>query len=212
MWWSLLISVAHVTTGAHLNHVLKYKGWASTGSHWPRESSPLPLESWPWPLILPLIGGPHVHLGKLAPCLIMGMGELGLPLIWGVVVPAAQINQVSYHPGAHLGLWVGTPQYLPQLWPARVHEGLALLHSHRISMTRGNSRRSERRFSEGPALMVYQKLEALNQTNNSLHNEHFQVKLFGQKAWYTAAPSVTETNKEAIERQGKWRRGGLLFV
>lgn len=36
------------------------------------------------------------------------------------------------------------------------------------------------RFSEGPVLMPYQKPEALNLTNDSLHSKHLQVKLFGQ--------------------------------
>lgn len=45
-------------------------------------------------------------------------------------------------------------------------------------MTLDNSRLSERSLREGPALMVYQKSEALHLTNN---NEHFQVKLSDRK-------------------------------
>ena len=41
-------------------------------------------------------------------------------------------------------------------------------HSHRNSVTTGNSRGSQRKLSEGPVLMVHQKPEALNQTNNSV--------------------------------------------
>ena len=48
-------------------------------------------------------------------------------------------------------------------------------------MTQGNNRISESSFSEGPVLVVYQKPEVLNLTNNLLYNEHLQVKLFGQK-------------------------------
>ena len=61
---------------------------------------------------------------------------------------------------------------LPNIYPIfdlleRV-KGLALQdHSYRIFMTWGNSRLSERRFSEGLSLMLYQKPEALNLTSNT---------------------------------------------
>ena len=62
-------------------------------------------------------------------------------------------------------------------------EGVVLLnHSHRISMTQGNSRISDRNMGEGPVLMVDQKPEALNLTNNSFYSEHFQIKLFQQRS------------------------------
>lgn len=40
--------------------------------------------------------------------------------------------------------------------------------SHRISMILGNNKISERNLSHGLVLMVWQKPEALSQTNNSL--------------------------------------------
>lgn len=42
-------------------------------------------------------------------------------------------------------------------------------HSHGIFMTQGNSRLAKRSFSEGQVLTVFQKLEVLNQTSNTLH-------------------------------------------
>ena len=50
-------------------------------------------------------------------------------------------------------------------------------HSNGISMTQSNSRIFHKRFVLCPVLMVYQKPEALNLTNNTLHNEHLKVKL-----------------------------------
>ena len=41
-------------------------------------------------------------------------------------------------------------------------------HSHKISVTWGNSRIAERSLSEGPVLMLQQKPGAMNQINNSL--------------------------------------------
>lgn len=50
--------------------------------------------------------------------------------------------------------------------------------------------------------MVYQKPEALILTNSKLHNEHLQVKLFGQKgiytACYTAVHNAAKINEEAL--------------
>ena len=40
-------------------------------------------------------------------------------------------------------------------------------HSCRISMTPDSSRLSERSSAEGPVMIMYQKPEDLNQTNNS---------------------------------------------
>lgn len=52
-------------------------------------------------------------------------------------------------------------------------------YSHRMTMIQGNSRISERNFSEDPVLMVYQKQEAFNQTKNSVQWT-FESKLSGQ--------------------------------
>lgn len=42
------------------------------------------------------------------------------------------------------------------------------------------------------------KPEALNLTKNSLHNEHLQAKLFGQRG--IAASSSTKMNEEELEK------------
>lgn len=75
-------------------------------------------------------------------------------------------------------------------------------HSHRLSMT-GNNRLSKRSLSEGPVLMAYQKLEALNPTSNTQHYEYFQVKVNGQKGILHDTPRLptTKMNEEMLEKQ-----------
>lgn len=63
-------------------------------------------------------------------------------------------------------------------------------------------------------LTVSQWPEALNQTNNTLHNGHLQRKQFGLKGLLhdTAVPSATKTNEEAVERQRRRSEMCVCFV
>ena len=81
----------------------------------------------------------------------------------------AQTNQLSY-PQAHIqGFELVYPNIYSIYDLLECVKGPVLRsHSHRISMTQGNSQVSKRSLGEGPVLMVYQKPETLNQTNDSL--------------------------------------------
>ena len=93
--------------------------------------------------------------------------------------PEAWTNQLGYHLGKHSLLQAGTLKHHTIWFLLEPMKGLVLWnHSRRIQ---GKSRISES-FGRGPVLMVYQKPEALNLTNDILHNEHLQVKLYGQKS------------------------------
>lgn len=61
--------------------------------------------------------------------------------------------------------------------------------------------------------MMYQKPEALNLTNNSLHNEYLQVKLLGQKGllWHIAAPKATRMNEVVMEKRER-QKSKMFFV
>lgn len=55
-------------------------------------------------------------------------------------------------------------------------------NSYRGPVTQGNSRISKKSFGEDPVMMVYQRSEALEQTNYSLQPiEHWFLGQIGQK-------------------------------
>lgn len=105
-------------------------------------------------------------------------GRVGFAPHLSVVFPVAWTDHLGIHPG----FCVDTSN-ISQIYDLLEHmKGPALQnHSCRILKTRGNNRIFESSFSESPVLMVYQKPGAFNLTNNLLHNEYLQVKLFGQK-------------------------------
>lgn len=80
-------------------------------------------------------------------------------------------------------------------------KGLVLWdHSHSIYRTQGSSRIPERSLDEGPVLMVCQKSQALNQTNNFPSRA---VWMKGYVVCHTAAPKAIRTNEYVRER---WER------
>lgn len=93
---------------------------------------------------------PHT-LGKACPTPSPCPRELALPLA---------LEELSQWPGltnsaatqAHIQ---GTPQYLP-LWTTGVCEGMLRNYSCRISVTPGNSKKSERNVGGGPVFVVGQ--------------------------------------------------------
>lgn len=88
-----------------------------------------------------------------------GPAGLALPLVCsGGGMEEAQADQLSYHPGP----WLGPLHHVPHLGPAGACAGAGPCE------TTDSWGIKERSFREGPVLTVYQKHEALNQTNNSL--------------------------------------------
>lgn len=86
---------------------------------------------------------------------------------------------------------------------------LLQIQSCTATMTLGKSRISERALSEGPVLIVCQKPETLNKTNDSLH-----VKLFGKRACDTGqlqynkwiwAGEVGKTEEGVAHVRWAWR-------
>lgn len=125
------MSVVCVTTGAHmnhvLNHVLKYEGHIELVSHLTgpeRATHPLTRELTLNPT------GPTFHrrtalphtLGKCGPNPHHGIWRAGSTLHPRGVNSVVNTDQLNSYPGTHPGLWVGTPQHLPYLRPAGVHE------------------------------------------------------------------------------------------
>lgn len=123
----VLMSMGNVTTGG--------QEWASVGDLdigelalpligcLNRRAAPYPeklvpticsWESWPWSLMNLEELGPNLHQ---LPCLAS----------WSHPLPCVQerVAQTNYTPGPHPQLWVGTPQHLSHLWPAREHEGIS---------------------------------------------------------------------------------------
>jgi len=95
-----------------------------------------------------------------------------------------QADQLSYHPGTDPGLWPGPPQHPPICELLELVKRLVLqIQSCRVSMTQGNSRRSERT----PVRIQYWwcSRSLRPRTRPVTHcNKHLQVKLFGQKCIY----------------------------
>lgn len=61
---------------------------------------------------------------------------------------------------------------------------------------------------------MYEQSEVLSLTNNTLHNEHLKVKLFGPKGLLhdMPAPSATEKNEEMMERQERQKSEVVLLA
>lgn len=101
---SVLLSIDHVTTGALWSHVMNhvYEGpcRADPTPHWHEESHPSLNGELTLPLIGPALCGrdtPHT-LRRLAPPLIISVGEQGLPFTWGRWSRAKLSDQLSQHP------------------------------------------------------------------------------------------------------------------
>lgn len=118
------MSVAYVTTGAHmnhvLNHVLKYEGHIELVAHLTgpeRATYPLTRELTLNPT------GPTFHrraalphtLGKCGPTPHHGNERAGSTLHPRGMNSVVNTDQLNYYPGTHPGLWVDTPQHLPYL-------------------------------------------------------------------------------------------------
>lgn len=73
-------------------------------------------------------------------------------------------------------------------------------------MTQGNCRISKRTFIEVAVLMMYQKPEALKLTNNTLNNEHLQVKLYGQN---DMLPGTQQLPMPPLQRRGDREAGKI---
>jgi hypothetical protein len=76
-------------------------------------------------------------------------------------------DQLSYQPGQMQGFELAHPKiYIRYEWLGCKKGQDLLIQSCRISMTQGNNRLSGRRPGEDPILMVSQKPEILNQSND----------------------------------------------
>lgn len=90
-------------------------------------------------------------------------------------------DQPSYHQGQIQGFELAHPIIDLIYDLLELVKGPVLqIRSCRIFVTQGNNRISERRPCEDLVLIVQQKLEALNQTNDSL-KQTFQIKMCGLK-------------------------------
>lgn len=110
---------------------------------------------------------PWLVVGLWRACPACCWGSVGDPQ-WSGHERNSRLVNSAYHPVSYPA-WADPPQYLNHVGASGAPEGLLLRnHSGRISMTQGNGRISERIPGEGPVLIIEQKPEALNQSDDSL--------------------------------------------
>lgn len=100
-----------------------------------------------------------------------------------------------------LAIELSQPNIYPIYNLQKYMKGLILYSHDHMVYTLGATAGYLGSFHVGPVLMMYQRSEALNLTNSTLHNEHLQGKAVWTKeypAWHTAAPNVTKTNEEMM--------------
>lgn len=127
--------------------------------------------------------------------------------VWETV---PQIHQLSYHPGTHPELRAGSPQHLPNLWPARVCEGASPgepeLRDHHDW---GQQPASQEKFQWGSS--INGGLEA-----RDLEPEQQLIAMdIWHTMWHSTALEASKTNEYVMrrpERKGSKTFAVCLFV
>lgn len=171
--------------------------WAGPTLHWL-------LDGWPCPLLDSIAR--ELAQPSCESCLLFSHHEMAPPLITGEGGVILRVPLLA---------WGEAPQW-PGLSSSTTTQAHSLELVKGISMTwypQGDCRMSERSFSEGPVMMVYQKPDALNQTNNLQWTSASEVD------WTKGIYCVTHpnsqcprTNEDVLERQKRWRSKEIFVV